>query len=75
MSKRYSNRWSASLGFSYTWLTDFPTDLFRTTRICRASRTARRGSSKPPVPTTPPWGIRHLAGAAASVGRATSRAR
>ncbi|MGE3274822.1 MAG: carboxypeptidase regulatory-like domain-containing protein [Vicinamibacterales bacterium] len=24
VSKRYSNRWSASLGGAYTWLTDFP---------------------------------------------------
>ena len=24
MSKRYSNRWSASIGGSYTWITDFP---------------------------------------------------
>jgi hypothetical protein len=28
VSKRYSNRWSASLGGSHTWLTSFPTDLF-----------------------------------------------
>ena len=26
MNKRYGNRWSASLGGSYTWLTDFPND-------------------------------------------------
>ena len=28
VSKRYSNRWSASIGGAYTWLTDFPTDNF-----------------------------------------------
>ena len=27
-SKRYSNRWSGQVGFSHTWLTSFPTDLF-----------------------------------------------
>ena len=26
MSKRYSNRWSATIGFGYTWTTDFPND-------------------------------------------------
>jgi hypothetical protein len=28
MSRRYSNRWSASIGGAHTWLTDFPTDNF-----------------------------------------------
>ena len=28
MNKRYANRWSASLGGSHTWLTDFPSGLF-----------------------------------------------
>ena len=28
MNKRYGNKWSASLGGSHTWLTDFPADLF-----------------------------------------------
>ena len=26
MSKRYGNRWSASIGGAYTWMTDFPND-------------------------------------------------
>ena len=26
MSKRYSNRWSATIGFGYTWTQDFPND-------------------------------------------------
>jgi hypothetical protein len=26
MNKRYGNRWSASLGGAYTWMTDFPND-------------------------------------------------
>jgi hypothetical protein len=28
MSKRYSNRWSASIGGAHTWMTDFPEDEF-----------------------------------------------
>jgi hypothetical protein len=28
MSKRYGNKWSASIGGSHTWMTDFPTGLF-----------------------------------------------
>ncbi len=28
VSKRYGNRWSATLGGAHTWLTDFPTDNF-----------------------------------------------
>ena len=24
MNKRYGSRWSASAGFGYTWMTDFP---------------------------------------------------
>jgi hypothetical protein len=28
MSKRYGNRWSASIGGAHTWLTDFPEDEF-----------------------------------------------
>jgi hypothetical protein len=29
VSKRYSNRWSASIGGAHTWLTDFPEDVQR----------------------------------------------
>ena len=69
MNKRFSNRWSASAGGSYTWLTNFPTGRYpqnpnmpgvedRTTWNFKATGTYDARLGHP-----------HLAGAAPPVGR------
>ena len=71
LNRRYSNRWSASIGGAYTWLDDFvetvansyprnpnlPGQTERTTWNLKATGSYDAA-----------WGIRHLAGAASPVG-------
>ena len=74
MNKRYGNKWSASLGGSYTMMNDFPNNYpqnpnnpgaeDRSTWSFKATAQLRRAVGHP-----------HLAGASSSVGRRTTRAR
>jgi hypothetical protein len=58
VNKRYSNRWSASIGGAHTWMTDFPNGFPQRNPNNPALKTARSGTSRSRAATTRPYGIR-----------------
>ena len=58
MNKRYSNRWSASIGGSHTWLTDFPTALSPNNPNLPGVEDRTTWQFKATASYDAPWGIR-----------------
>jgi Carboxypeptidase regulatory-like domain len=58
LNKRYANRWSASLGGSHTWLTDFPSGLFPNNPNLPGVEDRSTWQFKATASYDAPWGIR-----------------
>jgi hypothetical protein len=57
-NKRYSNKWSASLGGSHTWLESFPNDLFPNNPNMPGVQDRTTWQFKATASYDAPWGIR-----------------
>jgi hypothetical protein len=58
MNRRYSDKWSASVGGSHTWMTNFPTDLFPNNPNLPGVQDRTTWQFKATASYDAPWGIR-----------------
>ena len=58
LNRRYSNKWSASLGGSHTWMNNFPTDLYPNNPNLPGADKRTTWQFKATASYDAPWGIR-----------------